>query len=283
MGIGGEFIRLFCYMARSVAALAVVGVLTVGCGRPIEPPQPVYIRVAGSTAMRHLLEELSGAFVKQNAHFTFDIEGGGSDVGLRLLQAGQVDVAASSWPPTSAELGALEPPVLAVPVARDGVVLIVHPLNPVEDLSLSQLRGIFRGRILDWAELGGKVGDILVVSREGGSGDRAAFETLVMDGRAVTPAAIVMPGSGSVVDFVASHPNAIGYVSMGVITAEVKAIAVEGVEPTPETVGGGTYPLSRWLALLSAAQPATGVQSFLDFVAGPGGQDIVKTRYVPIR
>jgi phosphate transport system substrate-binding protein len=158
---------------------------------------------------------------------------------------GQVEMAACSWPPTAEKLKPKNGATLKMTlVAQDGLAVVVHPSNPLDNLNILQFRGLFQGRILDWRELGGRLGDVLVISREDGSGSRAAFESLVMDRRPVTLAAIVMPSSQDVIDYVGSHPLAIGYVSMGDLASRVKALTVEGVEPTPQPGKEGSSPLS---------------------------------------
>jgi phosphate transport system substrate-binding protein len=242
--------------------------------------------MAGSNSMLRLLRELATAYSARNPHVTFDLQGGGSEAGLELLRAGRVDMAASSWTPSEEELHREEETQerLGVTViAQDGLALVVHPKNPVDELSAAQIRGIFSGNILDWRKVGGKVGDILVISREDGSGDRRTFETLIMDRQPVTLGAIVMPGSLDLVEYVASHPNAIGYASIAEITQEVKPLAVDGVEPTSQTIQDGSYHLWRVLEIITAEPPEGAVGDFLDFATSPAGQEIIQVRYSSIR
>ena len=236
--------------------------------------------------MHPLLEELAAAYSAQNPHVTFDLQGGGSDVGLELLRAGQVDMATSSWTPSEEELnreGKAQERLKVTVIARDGLVLVVHPKNPVNELSVAQIRGIFSGHILDWREMGGRVGDVLVISREDGSGDRRTFETLMMDKQPVTLGAIVMPGSRDVVEYVVGHPNAIGYVSVGEVTPQVKPLIIDGIEPTSQTIQDGSYHVWRLLVIITAEPPEVAVGDFLNFVTGPAGQEIIQERYNSIR
>lgn len=274
------------YTAIAFVWVLLLSITLAACGQAAEPPAPIYLRMAGSTSMRSLVEALNSAYVDQHPHVTFDWQGVGSDLGLDMLKAHQVDMAASSWPPSKDDLERLRKagtPLKTTTIARDGLSLIVHPSNPVITLSTAQLRGIFRGRILDWREVGGRVGDVIAVSREDGSGSRKAFESLVMDGQRVTPAAVVMPSSQDALRYVASHPNAVAYVSMGEVTPNVKALAVDGIQPTPQTVHDATYPLIRLLTILTETQPQPEVQSFLDFALSSAGQDVVKARYAGVR
>ena len=102
---------------------------------------------------------------------------------------------------------------MRVPIGLDGLAVVVHPSNNIAGLSLVQLRDIFAGRLLDWQALGSDAGEILLVSREDGSGSRILFETRVMSDERVALTAVVMPTSQDVVDYVAKNPHAIGYVS----------------------------------------------------------------------
>ncbi len=160
---------------------------------------------------------------------------------------------------------------------------MVHPRNTIPGLTLLQLHALFRGETSDWSTLKGASSETVIVSREDGSGTRAAFETLAMGGERVTLNALVMPTSQAVVDYVASHRGAVGYVSTGALTDGVRAVPVEDVAPTASAVRSGVYSLGRVLYLYTPnpAPPAT--QAFLDFVLSPAGQAIVARHLVPIR
>ncbi len=269
--------------------LIAVFLLAFGCREQVVPPDPVHVRIAGSTAMQPLLESLTKAYSQHHPHVSFAVEGSSSRLGLEMAQQGQVDIGASSWFPegdASGRRGEEERAIRgkklqAITIALDGLAVVVHPDNPVEGLTGQEIRDIFYGRILDWLEVGGTVGDILVVSREDGAGSRAAFEAVIMDDGQwpVTLAAVVMPGSQEVVEYVSSHPHAIGYVSMGYLGEAVKALEIDGTAPTPQTVGAQEYPLVRPLLLLTAEQPSKEVRAFIDFILSPAGQAIVGERY----
>jgi len=263
--------------------LAVVGyllsaVLLVACGATVETPTPVYLKAAGSTAMTPLMEDLAAAFHQRQTWVTVDVGRGGSELGQGMVAAGQVDLGLASWLPDGPPDG-----LQATVVARDGIALIVHPTNPITGLTLIQAHDLFFGRILDWAELGGPTRPVQVVSREDGSGTRAAFEAMVMGGDRVTPTALVMPNSQAVVDYVGRDPGAIGYVSMGYLDGEVRVLSVEGLIPTPDAVSRGEYHLTRELVILSRPGASPPAQAFLDFALSPAGQAIVARRYGRVR
>lgn len=167
----------------------------------------------------------------------------------------------------------------AVAVALDGVAIIVSKPNPINSITSAQVVQVFDGEIIAWptGTIAGK--NILAVSREEGSGTRDAFQTMVMKGQRVTRTAVVMPGEASVVDFVAQHPEAVGYVSMGAVTGTVHALSVDNIALNPHTVETTQYPFVRTLAFIVPIKLDAEMQEFLDFVLGPEGQSIIGQRY----
>jgi phosphate transport system substrate-binding protein len=232
------------------------------------------------------LENLAQAYTEQHQYVTVDVQGGGTRLGIALARGNKIDIGTASRTPTAED--ERDPTTGAkrlwwTAIAQDGIALVVHPQNTVEGLTLSQARDIFFGRILNWEEMGGTPGEIVVVSREDGSGTREVFEEMVMEEKRVTPTAIVMPSSEAVVEYVARHPTAIGYISMGHLSPQVKALPIEGVSPTPEDVQSGAYHLTRPLYLLTGQAPAGEVKAFIEFASSPAGQAIVGQRYGRLR
>lgn len=270
--------------ARTAIVAALLSLLLAGlaaaCGEPVATPEPVFLQAAGSTSMSPLVAELADAFSEQSPLVSLDVQGLGTQFGLDALRAGEVDLALASWLPAD-----LAPGWQATAIARDGMAAIVHPDNPVDGLGLLQLQDLFSGHVYEWKAVGGAPagGLVQVVSREEGSGTRSAFEALVLQERTVTPLAIVAPSSQAMVEYVASHPEAIGYVSMGHVTPSVKALKIEGELPTSQAVGEGSYALTRELWLVTAESPLGAVNDFLGFVLGPAGQQTVGRRYGRIK
>jgi len=254
--------------------------LLAGCSRgAIEPAEPVHLKVAGSTSMQPLVEELAQAYAERHKYVTIAVEGRGSLLGIELVRQGEVDIGMASWKEPDDTSAVSASKLWATPIALDGIAIVVHPQNRVEGLTMLQLKDVFFGRILDWRDVRGQAGEILVVSREDGSGTRAVFEKLVMQGKRVTPTAVVMPSSRAVVEYVAEHPQAIGYVSMGQLIQEVKALEIEEAAPTPDSVRQGTYHLLRPLFLITRQEPTGEIKGFVDFVLSPTGQSIVGRKY----
>jgi phosphate transport system substrate-binding protein len=260
--------------------------LLTACGAPLESHEPVYLRIAGSTSMQPLMEDLGQTYSEQQEYVTVDVQGEGSGLGIALARENRIDIGTASRKPTAEE--ERDPDTGGkrlwwTAIAQDGIALVVHPQNAVGGLTLPQARDIFFGRILDWEEIGGIPSEIVVVSREDGSGTREVFEEMVMEEKRVTLTAIVMPSSEAVVEYVARHPTAIGYVSMGYLSPQVKALPVEGVSPTPEDIQSGGYPLTRPLYLLTGQEPTGEVKSFIEFALSPAGQAVVEQRYGRLR
>ena len=241
---------------------------------------PVKLRIAGSSAMRPLLQELTEAYEQSHSNVTFEVTGSGSDFGVSAVKARQAEIAAVAWAP-DAQTAA--PGYRLAPVARDGLTIITHPRNPISGLTLLQLRALYKGEVLDWGALEGAPGEPIIISREDGSGDRQAFESLVMGGERVSLNALVLPTAGAVADYVAKHPAAIGYVSMAQQSTAVKILPVEGLMPTPESVRSGAYHMGRLLYLLTPENASPHARAFVDFVLSPAGQTIVTRHHVALR
>ena len=291
------------FVSVLLTPLALAACLLSGCSQLVErrlpTPTPVTVTIAGSTEMRPFLVELTAAYSERHPHLHFILRGSGSQLGEQWLASGRTDIAASTSIYPDAELSA---DLVRIPIGLDGIALIVHRDNPVETLTLTQIRDIFRGRTLDWEDVGGG-GDVLLVSREDGSGTRALFEERVMGEDQVSLTAVVMSTSSAVVEYVASHRAAIGYVtsaylSNGEESAEerregsplpagdawvVKAVSVDGRMPYGADLVDYLYPLVRPLYLLIRQGGDPAIQDVVDFALGAEGQTIVARYHVPIR
>jgi phosphate transport system substrate-binding protein len=242
------------------------------------------ITEAGSTTVQPLAEKLANAFMKNNQKVTITIQGGGTEVGIKSVADGTIDIGASSR-----ELNATDPPLQKFILARDGIAIIVNPANKITSLSKSQVRDIFAGKILSWKDLGGDDKTISVVSREEGSGTRTAFQDLVMGkdttGKPVNIAnkAIFQSSNGAIKQVVLGDSLSIGYLSLGYLDSSVKTVSIDGVAPTEANSQSGIYPVVRPLYFLTKAPPAGLVKAFLDYCQSADAQKIVAAEgYVPV-
>ncbi|HET7087504.1 MAG TPA: phosphate ABC transporter substrate-binding protein [Anaerolineae bacterium] len=243
----------------------------VACAEsPRITPTPATITLATSSTLSALIDDLADEYQAERPWITIQMESLDSEAALDLLGSGAVDLAFVSWLPPD-----LDPGVWNSPLAYDAVAVIVHPANPVTGLSLAQLRDIFQGRVLDWSLYGWTTENVIVVSREDGSGTRTAFEAFVLEGKPVTPGAIVQPDGDAAVDYVARTPGAIGYVSRGRVTPAVKPIAIEGVEPDPSNAANNSYPIGRLLYVVAGSEPKGAVRDFVAWLFSPEGQQAI--------
>lgn len=170
----------------------------------------------------------------------------------------------------------------AAPIGQDGIAIIVHPDNPVRALSSQQLREIYQGYIANWRDLGGEDREIIVISREDGSGTRAEFEEQVMGVRRTTQAAQIAPSSAAVIEIVARQPGCIGYVSMSYLRTSVNALALDGVMLTRQSVEQHTYPLRSTLFVVGQREPQNHERAFIGWLQSPAGQSLVSQYAAPL-
>ena len=259
--------------------------MVVGCQpAPTTVPSPMpaeaglsgEITEAGSTTVQPLAEKLAEAFSAKHPQVEITVQGGGSSVGVKSAGQGTVDVGAASRKVKESEMQEF-PDLKVFTIARDGIAIVAHPAVPLDGLTKEQVKGIFAGEITNWQEVGGSDKLIVVVSREEGSGTRAAFEEMVMGkkGPPIVDTAILQPSNGAVRTTVATTPDSIGYLSFGYLDESVKTLAVDGVEATEANAASGAYPIVRPLNLLTKGEPSGVVKAWLDFILSDEGQQIV--------
>ena len=199
------------------------------------------VTLAGSTSMQKLCEAMIESFEEAYPDITVTAEYTGSGAGLEALAGGKTDIgnASRALKDGEKETGAVENVV-----AIDGIAVITHKDNTVDNLTSEQLTDIYTGKITNWKDLGGADEAIVVLGREAGSGTRGAFEELLkVDDQCKY--AQELDSTGGVLAKVASTPGSIGYVSLDVVDDTVKALSLDGVEPTEENIVAGSYKLSR--------------------------------------
>ena len=228
--------------------------------------------IAGSTSVQPFAEKLAEIYMHRHPGARIDVQGGGSSAGIYAATHGAADLGASSR-----ELIGEEKKLVQIPIAYDGIAVIVHPSNPLTNISLTQIREIFSGAVTNWSALGLPPHEIDLITREEGSGTREAFEHLVMGKGEVTPAAMVQDSNGSVREIVAGDPYSLAYISAGLVDNRVKALAIDGVLPSRDNIKNHTYKLVRRFLLVARTPPAGPCQAFLNFVLGPNGQKILES------
>ncbi len=245
------------------------------------------IVINGSTTVLPVVQKVGEAYMEANPSVNISLSGGGSGNGVKALIDNLTDIAMASRKIKDSEVekakkNGVEPHAFAV--GLDALVPVVHPSNPVADLSLEQLRDIYTGKIENWSEVGGKDGEIVVVSRDTSSGTYETWEHFVMKGERVMPGALLQASNGAVVQALSKNPNAIGYIGFGYLNDDVKATKVGGLEATPETALNKSWPLARELWLYTNGAPAGDVKGFMDYALSAEGQKYVKeVGFIPFK
>jgi len=246
--------------------------------------------IAGSTSVQPLSEVMAEEFMADNEGTSVEVQGGGSGQGIKSIQEGIADIGSLSREVKDEEKGSVKEEYI---IAMDGVAVVVNTETETEDITIEELEKIYTGEITNWKELGGKDAEITVVSREEGSGTRGAFTeitgVLVKDDEGnetdnTTADALVQPSTGSVIKTVSSTPDSIGYVSLAAVSDEVKALKVEGVEPSKDTVLDGTYKISRPFVYVTGNNISESAKAFIDFVLSDKGQELVEENgFIPVQ
>jgi phosphate transport system substrate-binding protein len=240
------------------------------------------LTIAGSTTVLPIAQGVAEAFMDKNAHIDIQISGGGSSVGVKSAGEGTVDIGMASRDMKEAEKKDY-PQLQQITVAKDGIALIIHPSNGVDSLSVEDIVAIYKGEITTWNEVGGDDQEIVVVGRDSASGTREFFWKDVMKKADFVPIMLEKNSNGAVKQTVSQTPGAIGYVGLGYLDKTVKAVLVDGVEPTVANVINGLYPISRSLYMLTNGEPTGLAKTFIDFLLGPQGQAIIEEEgFVPV-
>ena len=241
-------------------------IIAAGCARRHS------ITLAGSTAFLPFADQLAEDYMKKFPGTNINVQGGGSAVGIQSALNGtaQIGMADLVTLPESAK------DLKKFVAANDGICLIVHPSNKIDNLATEQIRGIYSGEIKNWKEVGGIDKPITVVSREAGSGTRSSFEDLMFKGIKLAGSAIIGDSNGTVRETVINDPYAIGYISHGVVNEKVKALRVDGVSPLYDNLVCGRYRLLRPIYLLIKTGSETQTKGILEYILGPEGQNTIK-------
>lgn len=283
-----------------VLALAAVAVLA-GCGGEATTDngtteQMVYITIKGSDTMLHLNSNWAEDYMNKNPNIDISVAGGGSGTGIAAMTNGTTDIAAASREMKTKEKDILEQkglmPVEHI-VARDGIAVIVHPDNPIMQLTMSQIKDIFTGKVSNWKELGGDDIEIVTLTRDSASGTYAFFQEFVLDKEDYRKDARKMTSNTNIVTECAQNPNSIGYVGLAYASdaaGAVKPLEVAAskessfVAPSFETVASGDYLISRTLLLYVLDDASDYIQSYIDYIFSEDGQAIVaESGYIPVK
>ena len=227
----------------------------------------------GSTSMEKVIGALSESYMAANKDVTVNYNPTGSGAGITAVQEGTCDIGLSSRALKDEEKAAgLQETVLAY----DGIAIIVHPDNPVSDLSIEQIAKLYTGEITNWKDVGGNDAQVVLIGREAASGTRDGFESITGT-KDKCQYRQELTSTGDVITAVSQNPDAIGYASLASIKDSVKALNVDGVTPSEETVKDGSYKVQRPFVLVTVEGKvlSQAAQSFFDYVTSADAADII--------
>lgn len=250
-------------------------------------------RIKGSDTVLPVAQQTAERFMNQHPEARVTVTGGGTGVGISALMDHTTDIAMASRPIKFSEKMKIKgtgEEVDEVIVAYDALAVVVHPSNPVKQLTRQQLEDIFRGKITNWQQVGGENRKIIVYSRETSSGTYEFFKESVLKNKNYMSGSLSMPATGAVIQSVSQTKGAIGYVGLAYVSPRVKTLAVsydDGMHyarPSVENATNKTYPIVRPLYYYYNENNKEAVAPLIDFILSGEGQDIIKkSGYIPVK
>ena len=251
---------------------------------PVSTGQKQTLRISGSTTVLPIVQKAADQYMAIHPEADIQISGGGSGVGVQAIGAKTVDIGMSSREVTSDEMKKY-PGFVVTPVAHDGIAVIANPANTVQYLTLDQIKNIYLGKITTWSEIigadiPGTNNQIVIIGRDSASGTRSYFDESLLAKATPTNKMLEKNSNGAVLQTVAQTPGSIGYVSIGFVSKDVKALPIwynaqDIVVPTLENIKAKTYPVSRELYVITNGQPTGLSGDFITYILSTDGQKIV--------
>ena len=286
------------YKTKFYIVLIVFFVMLVSCYKQQGNNAICAMQIKGSDTIVNLVQVWAEKFSQKNLMSNIGVTGGGTGTGFAALLNNTCDIAMASRQVEENEINLAKKQNITYKefiVGLDGLAVLVNKNNPINNLTIEQLRDIFMAKIKNWKEVGGEDRPIVLLSRESNSGTHMFFKEQVIrlgnknNKDEFSPKALLMPSSQAIVDEIYQNPNAIGYAGIGFISNQTKPISisakssVEFIEPTIENVMTRKYPISRPLYLYTNGNPKGLVKDFIDYALSDEGQKIVvETSFVPI-
>lgn len=262
-----------------ISASLIAGLFT-GCGGTGNNTQSNTVSTDGSTSMEKVIGYLSESYMEENDEVKITYNPTGSGSGIKAVSEGRCDIGLSSRDLTEEEKKELVGTVVAI----DGIAVIVNPENSVDDLSLEQISALYKGEITNWKGVDGADASVVLIGREAASGTRDGFESIT-DTADKCKYSQELTSSGDVIQTVASNPNAIGYASLASVKENVRAVSVNGIYPSKETIQNGSYKIQRdFVFVIRKNAVLSGVaKDFFDFaISGKADELIEKAGAIPV-
>ncbi|MDD1694016.1 MAG: phosphate ABC transporter substrate-binding protein [Methanoregula sp.] len=251
---------------------------------PASAGQKQTLRISGSTTVLPIVQKAADQYMATHPDADIQVSGGGSGVGIQAIGAKTVDIGMSSREVTAAEMTKY-PAFVVTPVAQDGIAVVVNPANTIPYITLDQIKKIYLGKITKWSEImgadvPGTNNQIVIIGRDSASGTRTYFDETVLAKVTPTSKMLEKNSNGAVTQTVAQTPGSIGYVSIGFVSKDVKALPIwynadKIIAPTVDNVKSKTYPVSRDLYVITNGQPSGLTGDFINYILSTDGQKIV--------
>lgn len=273
-------------MITMVTAFSLMAAALTGCGSS-GPTQGTgagssqTVSTDGSTSMEKVIGFLSEAYMEEHGDIKVTYNPTGSGSGIQAVAEGRCDIGLASRDLKEEEAADLQGTVVAI----DGIGIIVHPDNPVADLTIEQIGDIYTGKITNWKEVGGSDAPVVCIGREAASGTRDGFEE-VTDTKDSCRYSQELTSTGDVVQTVSGNPNAIGYVSVASVNDTVKLVSVEGIIPTIENIQSGDYKMQRNFVLVTKKDVplSEAAQDFFDYATSAQADSLIaEAGAVPVK
>jgi phosphate transport system substrate-binding protein len=249
------------------------------------------VTIKGSDTLVRLGQRWAEEYMKENPNVVIQVSGGGSGTGIAALLNGTTDICEASRDMKEKEYKMAEEKGLKpyrISVALDGIAVFLNDKNPIGELTIPQLKGIYTGAITNWKEVGGEDAHIIIYGRENNSGTYAFFKEHVLNEEDYSEYTQTLPGTAAVVNAVAKDPNGIGYGGIawgtGVKYAAVKVDdKAKAIVPNLESVSNGAYPISRELYWFFNGKPTGELKKLVNWALSKKGQEVsASIDYVPL-
>jgi phosphate transport system substrate-binding protein len=251
---------------------------------PVSAGQKQTLKISGSTTVLPIVQKAADQYMAAHPDADIRVSGGGSGVGIQAIGAKTVDIGMTSREVTSDEK-AKNPAFVVTTVAQDGIAVVVNPANTIQYLTLDQIRDIYLGRITKWSEITGANvpgtnNQIVIIGRDSASGTRTYFDETILLKATPVNKMLEKNSNGAVLQTVAQTPGSVGYVSIGFVSKDVKALPIwynsqKIVAPTLDNVKTRIYPVSRDLYVITNGQPSGLTGDFITYILSSEGQEIV--------
>ena len=280
--------RSHAFVMLGLAVLLIASIVVAGCtdsgSKTPAATSKQTIKISGSTTVLPIVQKAADHYMTTHPEADIQISGGGSGVGIQAIGSKTVDIGMSSREVTKDEL-AKYPSFVVTSVAQDGIAIIVNPSNGIQNISLDQIRDIYLGKVVTWNQITGDnvpgtSNQIVIVGRDSASGTRTYFDEAVLQKATPTNRMLEKNSNGAVLQTISQTPGAIGYVSIGFVSKDVKAVPIwynaqKVVAPTIDNVKAKSYPVSRDLYVITNGQPSGLTGDFIKYILSPEGQKIV--------